>query len=122
MTIRIVFNSGQYVQWTCPWDHLDILTKYRDRDDAGNWAHVYSDWATLKARHAIRLTETDKQNVDSYLALQLFNFYFDNAGQKIQSNPPDKRWKYVAGDNSELAITQWIDDLIQVGWHLCSNT
>ena len=124
LTIRVVFNSGQYVQWTCPWDHLNILEQYRDRDGGQNWAHIYSDWATLKARHAIRLTETEKQNTDSYLAVQLFNFYFDNAGQKIQSNPPDKRWKYVAGDNSELTIAQWIDDLIQVGWHrhLCSNT
>ena len=122
LTIRVVFNSGQYVQWTCPWDHLNILEQYRDLDGGQNWAHIYSDWATLKARHAIRLTETEKQNTDSYLAVQLFNFYFDNAGQKIQSNPPDKRWKYVAGDNSELTIAQWIDDLIQVGWHLCSNT
>jgi len=123
VTIRVLFNSGQYAQLTCPWDYLDILTKYRDRDGGQNWAHAYSDWATLKARHAIRLTETDKQKADSYLAVQLLNFYFDNAGQTIQSNPlVDKRWKYVAGDSSELAIAQWIDDLIQVGWHLCSNT
>lgn len=134
VTIRVLFNSGQYVQWTCPWDYLDILTKYSDRNGINtqreiekdspkraNWAHIYNDWATLKARHAIQLTETDKQNGDSYLALQILNLYFDNAGEKIKKNPPDKRWKYVAGDNSELAIVKWIDSLIQVGWHLCSN-
>jgi CRISPR-associated protein Cmr2 len=30
VTIRVVFNSGQHVQWTCPWNSLHILTKYRD--------------------------------------------------------------------------------------------
>ncbi len=61
VTIRVVFNSGQLVQWTCPWDDLDILTKYRDRDgktwgENPNWTHIYNDWAQLKARHAIRYT------------------------------------------------------------------
>jgi CRISPR-associated protein Cmr2 len=123
VTIRVVFNSGQYVQWTCPWDHLDILQRYRDRDGGHNWTHVYKDWATLKARHAIRLTETDKQDVDAYLARQLLDLYFDNTAQRIEKNPDkNKRWKYCAGDNSELAIVQWMDDLILVGWQLCSNT
>ncbi len=123
VTIRVVFNSGQLVQWTCPWDYLDILERYRDRDGKQNWTHVYNDWATLKARHAIRLTETDKQDVDSYLARQLLDVYFDDIAQKIERNSDkDKRWKYIAGGNSELSIVQWIDDLIQVGWQLCSNT
>ena len=68
VTIRIVFNSGQFVQWTCPWDYLDILTKYCDRDgktwgENPNWNHIYSDWVQLKARHAIRLKETEKLKV-----------------------------------------------------------
>jgi CRISPR-associated protein Cmr2 len=55
VTIRVLFNSGQYVQWTCPWEYLDILTKYRDRDGKTwgdqnlNWTHLYSDWAQLIA-------------------------------------------------------------------------
>lgn len=36
LSIRVVFNSGQYIQWTCPWDYLDILTKYKDRDGQSN--------------------------------------------------------------------------------------
>jgi CRISPR-associated protein Cmr2 len=151
VTIRVVFNSGQYVQWTCPWDYLDILTKYRDRDGKTypklenqsqnqkslpdwekiysqdpkylpNWNHIYSDWAQLKSRHAIRLKETEKLKVNNSLAIEVFNYYFNDAGQKIRENPPDKRWKYIAGDNKSLAVVQWIDDLIQVGWQLCSNT
>lgn len=127
VTIRVVFNSGQYVQWTCPWDQLKILQQYcdRNRDPKGkqNWNHIYSDWATLKARHAIRLRETDAQEVDSYLAREMLNFYFNDAAKEIEQNPKtDQRWNYVAADNSDLAIVEWIDSLIQVGWQLCSNT
>lgn len=130
VTIRVIFNSGQHVEWTCPWDYLDILTKYRDRNhqdkpglpEEQNWAHIYNDWAQLKTRHAIQLIATKNQKIDSYLAIAMLNLYFDDAGKKIQENPPTKRWKYVAGDNSDLAIIQWIDNLIQVGWYLCSNT
>jgi CRISPR-associated protein Cmr2 len=127
VTIRVVFNSGQYVQWTCPWDELDILTKYRDRDgktwgEEPNWHHIYSDWAQLKARHAVHFIETEKLKIDDYLAICFLDYYFDNAGKKIRQNPPDKRWQYIAGDNKPPAVVQWIDDLIQVGWQLCSNT
>ncbi len=126
LTIRVVFNSGQFVQWTCPWDYLDILTKYCDRDgntgNQANWTHIYNDWAELKARHAIRLKDTEKMKVKDDLAIQFLDYYFDDAGKKIRENPPDKRWKYIAGNNESLAVVQWIDDLIQVGWQLCSNT
>jgi CRISPR-associated protein, Cmr2 family len=53
VTLRIVFNSGQYVQWTCPWEHLCLLKKYKDRNGGNNWSQVYSDLAQLKARHSI---------------------------------------------------------------------
>ena len=137
VTIRVVFNSGQSVQWTCPWDYLDILTKYRDRDGKTypewecrgqdskylpNWTHIYNDWAELKARHAIHLVETDKLKIDDYLAINFLNYYFDNAAENIRKNPPNERWNYIAGDNKPLTVVQWIDDLIQVGWQLCSNT
>ena len=126
VTIRVVFNSGQYVQWTCPWDYLDILMNYRDRDgntgNQANWTHIYNDWAQLKARHAIRLKDTEKMKVKDDLAIQFLDYYFDDTGKKIRKNPPDKRWKYIAGNNESLAVVQWIDDLIQVGWQLCSNT
>ena len=85
VTIRVLFNSGQSVQWTCPWSYLDILTKYRDRDrintqeevtkgsqKRANWNHFYNDWAILKARHAIRLeegnsVEINKKNCPLYI-------------------------------------------------------
>jgi CRISPR-associated protein Cmr2 len=126
VTIRVVFNSGQFVEWTCPWDYLHVLRNYRDRDGntgaKANWANIYNDWAQLKARHAIRLIETERLKVNDDLAIKFFDYYFDDAGKKIRENPPNKRWEYIAGNNKPLAVVQWIDDLIQVGWQLCSNT
>jgi CRISPR-associated protein Cmr2 len=127
VTIRVVFNSGQYVQWTCPWDYLDILTKYCDRDrdretnpnQEQNWTHVYRDWAQLKARHAIPTRKVKQNCTDAGLAIALLNLYFSEIGEEIQQKGD---WTHVAGDNDDLAIAEWIDGLIQVGWQLCSNT
>ncbi|MGB7712340.1 MAG: type III-B CRISPR-associated protein Cas10/Cmr2 [Microcoleus sp.] len=123
VTIRVVFNSGQLVQWTCPWDYLDILNKYRDRDgntgNQANWTHIYNDWAQLKARHAIRLKEMEELSINNEVAIALFNLYFDNAGKKFKQ---ERKWIDLAGDNSDSAIVNWIDDLVQVGWQLCRNS
>lgn len=121
ITIRVVFNSGQYVQWTCPWDYLDILTKYRDRDgntgEQANWSHIYSDWAQLKARHAIELKDMTT-NVNEDLALAIFKLYFNDF------NRFESQRSKIFKNNSDTpqAITQWVDDLVNVGWQLCSNT
>jgi len=130
VTIRVVFNSGQYVQWTCPWDYLDILTKYRDRDgktlaeweckgrhknDFPNWSHVYSDLAQLKARHAINLSAKGN-NVDERIALSLFNIYFDQQKQYLEDNQ-----EKIVGNSDNLELIKWIDSLIHIGWHLCSS-
>ena len=125
LTIRVVFNSGQYVQWTCPWDYLDILTKYRDRDKKtgakANWGHIYSDWAELKARHAIRLKTIGDENdiPNKKIALSLFDLYFDGLGDELNRK---RKWIDLAGDNTNLAIVNWLDDLIQVGWQLCRSS
>jgi CRISPR-associated protein Cmr2 len=125
VTLRVVFNSGQFIQWTCPWELLHILNQYCDRDGGQNWTHIYKDWAMLKSRHAIRLKEGNnpKNNpIDSYLARQMLNFYFNGAADKLSNAPRDKSWKFAVGEDTELAIVQWIDDLINVGWQLCSNS
>ena len=43
LTIRVLFNSGRFIDWTCPWDYLHILDDYRDREGGKNWRHVYND-------------------------------------------------------------------------------
>ncbi len=128
VTIRVVFNSGQYVQWTCPWKHLDILKTYRDRDgktwgQTPNWTHIYNDWAQLKARHAIRLKETEKDGISAQeqIALSLFDLYFNDAGKTFSQQ---RLWGEIAGDSTDInrAIVNWINELIQVGWQLCRNS
>lgn len=116
VTVRVVFNSGQYIQWTCPWDSLGLLERYQDRDGGQNWAHLYQDWAHLKARHAIRFRDIGKTSVDRDLALAVLDLYFRGWEQDISD------WKTVAGGSDDAALVQWVDDLIQVGWQLCSNT
>ena len=122
VTIKVLFNSGQYVQWTCPWSYLDILTKYRDRngktwgDPKLNWTHLYNDWAELKARHAIRLQDRSNQ-VDDRIALKIFELYFDD--MKRFENQSQEIFKQ---DYTPKAVIEWLDGLVNVGWQLCSNT
>lgn len=123
VTIRVVFNSGQYVQWTCPWDYLDILTKYRDRNQKtgaeANWNHIYSDWAQLKARHTIRLQTTENNPIAKDIALSLFNLYFDNAADRFRKQ---RKWVYLTGKIDDETIVKWLDDLIEIGWQLCRSS
>lgn len=157
VTIRIVFNSGQYVEWTCPWCWLHILKKYRDRDgktfgqcepnednykpeNYPNWSHIYSDLAQLKARHAFGLAPNRREiNVNSLTRnqqnkiidnrdgfLEFFDSYFPGWGNKLKRN---KIEKYIVGASQNASNTQrakamidWVEDLITVGWYLCSNS
>lgn len=128
LTIRIVFNSGQYIQWTCPWDKLDLLQDYRDRDGGTNWSHIYNDLAQLKARHAINpYPYPQKSNTDGHLvnkssdfklALALLNIYFQQQGDYIRQNSKHLINEYNTPSPSD--ILSWIDEFIQVGWQLCS--
>lgn len=136
VTIRIVFNSGQYVQWTCPWDYLHVLQNYRDRDGNTwgnqylNWTHIYNDWEQLKARHAISL-RGKAENMDERIALELFELYFGDRVPRCDGLRPVGRdylsegehCKHLTGkDYSPLAIIEWLDGLVKIGWHLCSNS
>jgi CRISPR-associated protein Cmr2 len=131
VTIRVVFNSGQYVQWTCPWFYLDILMKYRDRDGKTfpeweyhgrdkkyfpNWSHVYNDLAQLKYRHAISLNKKGN-NVDELIALQLFDIYFYKQRKSLEDSQ-----EKIVGKSDNLELIKWIDGLIHIGWHLCSKS
>ena len=110
ITIRVVFNSGQFVQWTCPWG------------EDPNWNHIFNDWAQLKARYAIRLRnigEEVENDIPKEIAVSLFNLYFDNAGDTFKKK---EKWSNLVGDNTNLKIINWLDDLIQVGWQLCRNS
>ncbi|MEA5506386.1 type III-B CRISPR-associated protein Cas10/Cmr2 [Halotia wernerae UHCC 0503] len=119
VTIRIVFNSGQYVQWTCPWNYLDILTKYQDREGQANWSHIYQDLAQLESRRAFNI---DKKTYTEKFAIDFFDIYFPGEGKDLLNY---ERAKYLVGFSDEddsneraKATVEWINDLIKVGWHL----
>jgi CRISPR-associated protein Cmr2 len=124
VTIRVVFNSGQYVQWTCPWNYVDILEKYRDRNhqdktgtpEAQNWTHIHNDWATLKARHAIRLNDRSDQ-VDDRIALEIFKLYFNDMERFEEHTQEIFKKEYTP-----KTVIEWLDGLVNVGWQLCSNS
>jgi CRISPR-associated protein Cmr2 len=117
VTVRVVFNSGQKIEWTCPWAHLKILDRCTD------WEHLYKDWAHLKSRNAIQLKKMGEHSIKRDLALVILDLYFDGLGEEIQkAREPANKWKAIVGDNSDIAIVQWVNDLVQVGWQLCSNS
>lgn len=118
VTIRVVFNSGQYVQWTCPWDYLHILKKYSDRNGESNWSHVYGDLAQLDARHAF---EFKPSAIDYKFAIEFFDLYFPGEGEYLESHIDHLVGEYDDQYDRAVATTNWIRNLIYIGWHLCSN-
>lgn len=129
VTIRVVFNSGQYVQWTCPWDYLGILTKYKDREKQSNWSHIYQDLSHLEARRTFKIDHKDKAYIVEKSALEFFDIYFPGEGQKLLDDKDYKLAKHLTGFGDDVygmerskAIIDWMTDLVKVGWHLCSNT
>jgi CRISPR-associated protein Cmr2 len=117
VTVRVVFNSGQKIEWTCPWAYLKILDRCTD------WEHLYKDWAHLKSRNAIQLKKMGEHSIKRDLALIMLDLYFDGLGEEIQkAREPANKWKAIVGDNSDIAIVKWVNDLVQVGWQLCSNS
>ena len=134
VAIRVVFSSGQYVQWVCPWDDLAILKGYEDLDGQGNWSHIYGDFAQLRSRGAFSLhfkTPEEQSNPkiegqeiiknrDALLAFM--GIYFPEKqqqevfqGKELQlfptQNQGDRAWSMI----------QWLTDLINVGWYLCGK-
>lgn len=132
VTIRVAFNSGQYIQWTCPWDYLDILDKYRDREQQSNWSHIYQDLAYLESRRAFTIETPSEARIVKQTALEFFDLYFPGEGKKLIQDSEKQKEKfaqhlsgYPDGSNEidrAKAIVDWITDLVKVGWHLCSNT
>lgn len=120
VTIRVLFNNGQFVQWTTPWKYLEWLKDYRDRNDNSgkdaNWSHVYTDLAQLKARHAIPPATAETAN--DAIALNLFGLYFGEGNQEMLSQQRGQ----ITGSEDPKSMIEWIDGMIKVGWQLCSNS
>ena len=121
LAIRILFNSGNHLDWHCPWWFLqDLLESYRDRDGNKNWTHFYNDVAVLESRHAFNDDSSD-------VAKALFEIYFDDqkigfsnrTSQLLENNlqGTDSKTK-VLPDTQDKTVNNWIINLAKVGFHL----
>lgn len=134
VALRIAFNGGNYLEWTCPWRFLQpILSSYRDREGnqaEPNWGHLNEDVQVLQARHAF-----DGQS--SNIAKELFQIYFPDCpvaesilNSKYWFNPKQKKFDLAepyqsgilgnkdADVNPEQAFNEWFINLAQIGIHL----
>ena len=144
IAIRILFNGGNYLEWTCPWWFLKDITSANI-----DWTHLFQDVAALEARHAF------KDN--SSVAIALFEVYFGDKNAETLSDE-QKCWNQdkqssilsdsyrfptvelkrqaldkqfgILGDSSRFptaelkqqALNDWITNLAKVGFHLHRNT
>ena len=140
LAIRILFNSGNHLDWSCPWRWLEpILTGYRDREGQNNWTHIYNDIAILEARNAFSsdIATLEARNTfsddDTSIAQGIFDIYFPNIILKSDDqwwNPTDKNPSYQRLSGGLLGTkpdrekdqikrrNQWIIALAKVGFHL----
>jgi CRISPR-associated protein Cmr2 len=126
LAIRILFNGGNYLEWSCPWWFLPILQAYRDRNGAtgckANWTHFYNDVAVLEARHAFH-EQTD-------VSRSLFEVYFGTSHHATLEqdnylwNTPNSsgilgdRTRYPTLKAEQTALNDWLINLAKVGFHL----
>jgi CRISPR-associated protein Cmr2 len=126
IAIRILFNSGNHLEWTCPWWFLPVLKDYRDQNKKigkdANWNHIFQDVAILEARHAFR------ENTE--VAIALFNLYFDPQNcpdlkdEQSLWNSPKKSGLLGDGDRfptdtaKQKALNDWVINLAKVSFHL----
>lgn len=134
LAIRILFNSGNYLDWVCPWWFLQpVLEGYQDRQQGRNWTHLYNDINTLQSRHAF--------NNSAKLALSLFEIYFGEENRRKLENhlwdlcslpkPDDQKineafYSGILGNcknSSKVAksLNNWVIGLAKVGFHLFSS-
>jgi CRISPR-associated protein Cmr2 len=133
LAIRILFNSGNHLDWSCPWQHLKtLLESYQDRNDGENWTHIYNDIATLEARHAFN--ENDRS-----VAEGIFNIYFKKFpltnvelwNSKVLDSEKDAPYQILRGgllgkrpksskqqQAENKLYNQWVIDLAKIGFHL----
>lgn len=126
IAIRILFNGGNTLEWTCPWWYLNVLKDYRDRNNKigkdANWNHIFQDIATLEARHAF------EGNIE--VAIALFALYFGEA-RANSLRDETQRWNHngnagILGDPEQFptekakqkALNDWVINLAKVGFHL----
>jgi CRISPR-associated protein Cmr2 len=143
IAMRVLFNNGNYIEWVCPWEFLEILDSYEDRNKnqlQPNWTHIYNDITTLESRHAFGKTKKESREI----ALALIDIYFPSYAEKIRDennwwNKLNKdeiletggilgdRTNYIIDNTTNQldqqkinqAINNWVINLAKIGFHLC---
>ncbi|MGI0488925.1 Cas10/Cmr2 second palm domain-containing protein [Pantanalinema rosaneae CENA516] len=126
IAFRILFNSGNHLEWICPWWLLEerLMEAYRDRSHGQNWTHFYNDVAVLESRHAFQKGEAE-------VALALFDVYFPGQRSVIEQHlwdssdfvSQEKQAGVLAnisvnGKTIQTALNEWIINLAKVGFYL----
>ncbi|MFE1744196.1 type III-B CRISPR-associated protein Cas10/Cmr2 [Coleofasciculus sp. H7-2] len=135
LAIRILFNSGNHLEWVCPWWCLqNFLESYQDRQrdilvslkekqnnpkKKNNWTHFYNDVATLESHHAFE--------GQTQIALGLFEIYLGKENRQcLETHLWDKEGKTgILGNQPHdeekqniKALNKWVINLAKVGFHL----
>jgi len=123
LALRILFNSGNWLEWVCPWWFLqDVLENYCDRNYGQKWTHIYNDVAMLESRHAFDGNQSE-------VALAIFEVYFGSDNRTtLEKHLWDVRGKTgILGNRQEKcknihqSINEWIINLAKVGFHLANS-
>ncbi|MEB3230487.1 MAG: type III-B CRISPR-associated protein Cas10/Cmr2 [Leptolyngbyaceae bacterium] len=119
LALRILFNGGNHLEWTCPWwllegdfsslgaigldadgvleNGIGLMNAYCDRHHQSGqdiqWTHFYNDVAALESRHAF--------HSDITVALGLIEIYFGPDYRRLLAEPttwwnvnnPEEPWK-----------------------------
>lgn len=126
IAIRILFNGGNILEWTCPWWYLNVLKDYHDRNKKtgkdANWNHIFQDIATLEARHAF------EGNIE--VAIAFFELYFGTPNRLILEDE-SRRWngskesgilgdsmRFPSDKSKQNALNNWVISLAKIGFHL----
>lgn len=124
LAIRIVFNNGNYLEWSCPWRLLSqfVIDDSADRD----WVNLYQDIAHLEARHGFTSENTT-------VAQAILQIYF---GSEVLDLNRDiwngekagilgEKDRYLIPNTQQLnqskfnqAFNEWVIDLAKVGFYL----
>ena len=122
ITIRILFNNGQHLEWTTPWEYLDILYDYRDLDGGQNWSHAYRDLGQLRARHAFGFgtKNASSENFFEKGAVEFAEVYFKKYKERLSKNRKEI-FKYVEESSRSRDVIRWIENTILIGWHLLGD-
>jgi CRISPR-associated protein Cmr2 len=141
INFRILFNSGTYLEWACPWWVLEerrLFEQYRDRNKkAGDqkWVHFYNDVAVLESRHAFGTGTAINIEVTHALFKAYFGERNDLLDEQYWWNQYDERqhqiFAGILGDKEKCekcppdevnkALKNWVINLAKVGFHLQSE-